>query len=225
MPQNEDWVPQGNKEFKDFSDIFCKLANENQEEWNLDEENVEAMMALQGTYVPLYVISSDEDSRSKNDNAKTLKAKVALEAAIRAMGIDEMKNSEYMSDTDRDSVGVHNNAGTDTPAPIEKTSPVIQANKKGNLGLEVIYHPVGSPKSNALPDGQFAVVVKFGFYVIGGTIPTEKQCTQIEILGKSPANITFDAENYGMAFVGYARYMNTRKEMGTTATTFYGVVS
>ena len=225
MAKDKDWIPSNMEEFRNFADNFCYEANTNKVPWVLDADDVLALLAFKVIFNPLEDITKVKTSRTSEDIERTDGARVGYEKMIRHIGINQMKNNPNMTNDERTACGVHNDSGTDTPAPIENTSPVIQAANKGSLGLEIRYSPAGTSASNALPDGQFAVVVKFGFYKKGDPVPTEKQCTQSEILGKSPAHVTFDADNFGMLYVGFARYLNTRKELGTVATAFYGVVS
>ena len=225
MARSKDWIPGKNKDFNEFSDTFCTEAKANQLGWVLDSGNVKAMMNLQTSYVGYYAVTAVKKGFTELDTENTRDAKKLLKAAIRKMGIDEMKTNDNMTDEDRSSVGVHNDAGTHTPAPVETTSPVIQGSNKGTLGYQIVHSPAGTKKSHELPAGQTGIVTKIGFYKQGATMPAEKQCTQMDFLGKSPANITFDADYFGYLFIGFARYINSRKQLGTVATTFYGVVS
>lgn len=225
MGKTEDWVPSNMEEFKKFGDKFTNKANTNRTAWNLNSDDVDELVLLRDAFNPLEEVSSDKVKRNTLDVEKTDDARLPYEKLIRKIGINQMKGNDLMSNDQRTDIGVHNNSNTHTQSPVEETSPVIQAENKGELGLAIRYSPVGNPKSHALPDGQEAVIVKFGFYKKGDAVPTEKQCTQTEILGKSPAFVTFDGDNKGLLFVGYARYINTRKQLGLVATTFYGVVS
>ncbi len=224
MSHRKDWIPTKNKDFKEFSDTFCTAAKANQFTWFLITNNVKALLALQVNYLKYYAVTAITKGFTGLDTANTQNAKDLLLAAIRAMGINEMKHNSKMTDENRDSVGVHNDADTHTASPIETSSPVIQTNNQGSLGMGLRYSPAGTHKSSALPDGQMAIILKFGFYKKGDTVPSEDKCTQMEIIGRSPAFVTFLAENFGMLFVGYARYLNTRKQLGLVATTFNGVV-
>ena len=224
MSHRMDWIPTKNKDFKEFSDTFCAASKANQFTWFLITDNVKALLALQVNYLKYYAVTAIKNGFTGLDTANTQNAKDLLLAAIRAMGINEMKHNSKMTDGNRDSVGVHNDADTHTAAPIETSSPVIQTSKQGSLGMGLRYSPAGNRKSSALPDGQMGIIIKFGFYKIGNTVPSEKQCTQVEIIGRSPAFITFSDLNFGILFVGYARYLNTRKQLGLVATTFNGVV-
>ena len=224
MGRIKDWIPTTNTGFKEFQDTFCTSANTNQAAWILDTDNVIRLMELQKIYLQCYAVTAVKKGFTGIDTANTKSAKKALKAAVRKMGIDEMKTNANMSNEERDSVGVHNDAGTHTHSPVETTSPVIQSANKGSLGLEMRYSPVGNPKSHELPEGQIGVIVKFGFYKKGDPIPSEKQCTQTVILSKSPAAVTFDSDDFGSLFIGFARYINTRKQLGTVATTFTGGV-
>ena len=225
MANNKDWIPAKNILFKEFQDTFCAGADNNQVAWVLDPVNVTNLLGLQKKYLIFYAITAVKNGFTGVDEANTASAKKALKKALRTMGIDEMKTNANMTDEDRLSVGVHNDAGTHTAAAIETTSPVMQGSNKGSLGYEFIYSPVGNNKSHELPAGQAGIVTKIGFYKQGGTVPTEKQCTQMDFLGKSPAHITFDSDYFSYLFIGFARYINTRKQLGTVATTFTGVVS
>ena len=224
MAHRKDWIPRKNIDFKEFSNTFCTIAKKNQIAWILITANVKALLALQATYLKYYAVTAIAGSFTGLDTENTQKAKDLLVAAIRKMGIHEMKRNGNMTNENRSSVGVHNDTGTNTPSPVEETSPVIQSNNKGHLGLQMLYSPVGNKDSNALPKGQIAIIAKFGFYNIGESVPKENECSEIEIIGKSPAHVVFDAKYYGMLFVGYARYLNSCKKIGKVATTFYGGV-
>jgi len=225
MSSSKDWVPDGINEFKTFGDIFCTQASANKTAWALDTAKVTAMLTQQGTFNGYYDISKDHQTRSSVDTNNTNNARVPYEQSIRDIGQHEMKFNSLMTDTEREACGVPNNAGTHTPASIETTSPVIQYASAGRLGGKITFAPAGSGTSGAKPEGQQGVRIKIGFYKQGDAVPTEDQCTQTEIVSNSPASIVFADSNYGMLFVGYARYFNTRKQMGTVATQFFGIVS
>ena len=225
MARSKDWIPAKNLLFKEFQDTFCAGADDNQAGWVLDPGKVTILLKLQKTYLGFYAITAVKNGFTGLDEANTASAKKALKKAVRTMGIDEMKTNANMTDEDRMSVGVHNDSGTHTAAPIEKTSPVIQGSNKGSLGYQIIHSSAGSIKSHELPAGQIGIITKIGFYKKGDTVPTEDLCTQMDILGKSPAMITFNGTNFGLLFIGFARYINSRKQLGLVATTFTGVVS
>jgi hypothetical protein len=56
-------------------------------------------------------------------------------------------------------------------------------------------------------------------------IPVEIDCSLTLIFGESFSKIVFEAKRLGKHFVGYARYVNTRKKVGKSATQFFGIVS
>jgi len=225
MSDSKDWIPDGINEFKTFGDTFCTLASTNKTTWGLDTQKVADLLTQQTKFNGYYDISKDHKSRSTVDVENTNDARVPYEQSIRNIGQHEMKYNTLMTDTERTACGVHIDSGTHTPAPIETTSPVIQYAPAGRLGGKVTFAPVGSGYSGAKPEGQQGVRIKIGFYKQGDTVPTEDLCPQTEIVSNSPASIVFSNDYYGMMFVGYARYFNTRKQLATVSTQFFGVVA
>ena len=225
MSAEKDWVPQNMNEFKTFGDTFSTQANTNQTKWGLETDKVTALLGQQTKFNGFYEISKNAKTRSQIDVDNTNKARVPYEQSIRDIGQHEMKHNSLMTDAEREACGVPIDSGTHTPAPVETTSPVIQYATAGRLGGKITFTPAGGSHSGAKPAGQQGVRIKIGFYKQGDAIPTEDNCTQTEIVSNSPASIVFADDKYGMLFVGYARYFNTRKQLGTVATQFFGIVA
>ncbi len=220
MEHSEDWVPHGLPEFKIFGDNFCTQVTANKTAWGLDVTDATALILEQTTFNDDYSISSVKSSRTLLDVQATNEARAPYEARIRKMGIP-MKTNPLMTNLNRTACGVVNDSDSHTLSPIASVSPPVQYERSGDLGGELVFgEPVGGE-----PEGQDGVSVTFGFYAIGTTAPTEANCTQTVLFRKKHGNVVFSDTHFGMAFVAFARYFNTRLDLGTVATKFEGVVS
>ena len=222
MKKQKDWVPKGVAAFFVFSNIFSAKANAKQVDWKLVTDNVTALMKLRGIYVGFYTISSNKRNCTPTDTQNTRDARVPYMAALRTMGIKEMKFNVNMEDVDRSSCGVVNNSGTNTPATIANVSPVVTKKVLSDLNMKLIFT---DPQTTPALTGQHEVLIKIGFYAVDKPIPAEAECILSMVMNTKSGVITFDPSKKGMLFVGYVRYINTRKQVGTAATTFSGVVS
>ncbi len=139
------------------------------------------------------------------------------------MGIHEMKTNTNMTDEDRNLCGVVNDSGTYTLSPVADVAPFVQYLRTGMLGgMMTFIDPVS--ELGGKPNGQDGVVVTFGFYVPGGVVPAEEDCTQTIIGSRRKRGVIFKSTNMNKSFVGYARYKNTRNILGTIAFQFFGTV-
>ena len=220
MPHRDDWIPAGLPDFKIFADTFCAEVATNKTAWELDSEDATAIVLEHKTFNDDYAISSVKDNHTSLETKATNDARDPLEARIRKMGIP-MKTNPKMTDVERKACGVVNNSGTHTLSPVAEVAPPVQYERAGNLGGNMAFGiPVGGE-----PAGQDGITVTFGFYAIGTTPPKEADCTQTIMYKTNSGHVVFSDTHFGMAFVAFARYFNTRAVLGTVATKFDGIVS
>ncbi len=221
MAGDDDWIPGPMDEFRKFADKFYSKAFANKLVWHLIPTPINDMMALVSTFDDFHDISKYKASRTPTDTANTIKARGFLEAAIRTMGIEEMKHNTFMTDADREDIGVTIDSTTRTKSTASETSPQALAKKLGELGAKWMFTP------KALPEGQQSIVVKIGFYLNTkeSPEPVEEDCTQTNFFSKEPNTFVFPASKKTMYYVAYIRYLSTNKELGLVATVVYGVVN
>ena len=219
-----DWIPQPMDEFRIFADNFHDESDTNQLAWHLIALKVTNLGTLIGTFDAFHDISKHHASRKPTDTSNTEDARVPLEKLIREIGQYEMKHNDFMTNENRTNCGVPNDTGEKHVAPVASGSPSITNKNIARLVDEITYTTSETTHAHAKPDGQQGLKVRFGFYEKGAAIPTEEECTQTELLGDSPSDVVFKEANFGMLYVGYARWFNTRKKMGLAATQFFGVV-
>ena len=220
MSHSEDWVPAPINEFIIFSDKFSTEVVTHGVAWGVNIDDSTELVKEKKTLKDNYAISVVTRQHNSLDIQRTNEARVPYEARIRKMGM-AMKTNTLMTDLDCSSCGVVNDSTTKTQSPIADVSPVVQYERSGNLGGEVVFSDPAAGK----PIGQDGVSVSFGFYVINATPPTEAECTKTVLITKKHGKIVFEESRNGMAFVAYARYINTRLVLGTVATKFGGIVS
>ncbi len=220
MSYSKDWVPEGISEFKDFADNFGEEVATNKTAWGLEVTDTTALALELKTFDDDYAISSVKNNHTSLEIKATQDARAPLEARIRKMGIP-MKTNAKMTDIDRKSCGVVNDSGTHTLSPIADIAPPVHYERAGDLGANLDF---GIP-TGGIPEGQDGVSVTIGFYVIGAKAPTEAECTQTIMYKTKHGHVVFSDTHFGMAFVGFARYYNTRAVLGTIATKFGGIVS
>ena len=223
MPHSVDWIPAPIADFKVFADNFVSEADANKTDWGLDVIEVGHLVTEKVTFNADYAISSVKNKHTGLDTDATIMARAPYEARIRKMGMF-MKTNTKMTNLERSACGVRNDSGSHTSAPVAGSSPTVQYTSAGRLGGHVTFlDPLAS--LGGRPVGQDGISVTFGFYTIGGTEPTEDECTKTVMFTKLSGGVVFTESHYGQAFVAYARYYNTRAELGTVATKFNGIVS
>ncbi len=220
MSYSKDWVPEGLPDFKIFADTFCSEVATNKTAWGLDVTDAAAIVGEHTTFNDDYAISSVKDNHTSLEIKATNDARKPLEARIRKMGIP-MKTNGLMTDVNRTACGVHNDSDSHTLSPVAIVAPSVQYERSGNLGGTMVFGtPVGGE-----PAGQDGITVTFGFYAIGTTPPKEADCTQTIMYKTNSGHVVFSDTHFGMAFIAFARYFNTRAVLGTVATKFDGIVS
>ena len=220
MDHSEDWVPAPINEFITFSDKFCSEVLAHGVAWGVNIDDSTEIAKEQKTFKDNHVISSVPRQHSSLDIQKTNESRVPFEARIRTIGI-AMKTNSKMTNLERSACGVVNDSTSNTQSPIADVSPVVQYERFGNLGGEMVFSDPAAGK----PAGQDGVSVSFGFFVIGATPPIEAECTKTVLFTKKHGKVVFEESRIGMAFVAYVRYINTRMVLGTVATKFGGIVS
>lgn len=220
MSNKKDWIPEPIAEFKAFGDNFCSEVTTNHIAWGLDATDSSELIVEQTTFNTDYAISSVKNKHTSLDTQATNDARAPYEARIRKIGIP-MKTSGKMTDVERTACGVVNDSDAHVMSPIALVSPPVQFERTGELALELAF---GIPTAGK-PVGQEGVSVVFGFYPVGGTPPAEANCTKTVLIKKKKGGVIFSDANMGMAFVGFARYFNTRLDVGRVATRFTGIVS
>lgn len=224
MSSNGDWIPRPHPEYRVFGDNLCKRANANKTIWDLDVDAVAALIELQLKYNAYETISSGKDTHTSIDVDNTNRARIPYEAAMREMGQGEMKYNKKMNDGERTACGVVNDSTARTNAAVCNVSPVVKITQLGDFNKKLTFINPG-PDPGAWPEGQDCVSVKIGKHKIGDPVPKEGECTLTNLYSKLANGIVFSADDAGLQFVGYARYVNTRKEVGTAATKFSGTIS
>ncbi len=224
MSSNGDWIPRPHPDYRRFGDNFCLRLNANKTIWGIDPALVAALIVLQIIYNAYETISSGKDTHTSIDIDNTNRARIPYEAAMREMGQGEMKLNKKMNDGERTACGVVNDSTARTIAAICNVSPVVKITQLGELNKKLTFINPG-PDAGAWPDGQDCVSVKIGKHKNGDPVPKEADCTLTNLYSKLANGIVFSADDAGMQFVGYARYVNTRKDVGTAATKFSGTIS
>ena len=126
-----------------------------------------------------------------------------------------------MTVVERKACGVHNDSDTHTQSPVAEVALPVRYERAGNMVDKMIFGiPVGGE-----PAGQDGISVTFGFYVIGTLPPKEANCTQTIMYKTKGGHVVFSDTHFGMAFIAFARYFNTRAVLGKLATNFDGIVS
>jgi len=222
MVKNKGWIPLGILLFYNFSKNFVDKAVANQLAWKLVTGNVTTLLALQKIYLDFYKISANKRNCTPTDTQNTREARKIFIKALRTMGISEMKFNDNMTDAERTSCGVVNNSKSRTVAVVANVSPIVAKKGLSDLNMKLSFT---APQTIPAITGQNEVIINVGFYAIGDPIPTEAECKLSLVMNTKSGVITFDPSKKGMQFVGYARFINTRKQVGTAATTFSGVVS
>lgn len=220
MSDKKDWIPRGLADFKVFADTFCAEVAANKTAWGLDATDAAAIVGEHTTFNNDYALSSVRNNHTALQTQATQDARAPLEARIRKMGIP-MKTNSLMTDVDRTACGVHNDSDAHTLSPVANVAPPVLYERAGDLGGNMAF---GIPTGGE-PAGQDGVSVTFGFYAIGTTAPKEADCTQTIMFKTKHGHVVFSDTHFGMAFVAFARYYNTRAVLGTVATKFEGIVS
>jgi|ERR1035437_2396968 hypothetical protein len=225
MAKKKDWIPRTVPGFDKFQGIFCLGVHTNVVAWKITATKDAALQALNVIYVAFYLITKNKATATADDFLNTKVARKNLKAAIRTLTAQEIKNNTNMTDINRKDIGVPNAPAAKEKAPVSLVAPSVSYKSVSSL----IGFYKFTPK--AKPDGQDSYQIKTGFYVLTvppglpTPIPTEKQCTQTDIIGKASDPIEYDVENKGMQFVSYIRYRNTDKKLGKAVTIYYGTVS
>jgi hypothetical protein len=219
MASGKDWIPKGVKEFDDFQTTFCLGVNTNVVSWHITTSKNTTLQELNVIYADFYAISKEKATAKPIDYDNTDEARVNLKANIRLITKQEIKNNSNMTDTERTSIGVPNEAKAPVDAPVATVAPAI--------GYQGVARLVGkytfTPKKK--PAGQGGYRIRTGFYKAGDPVPTEDQCTQSDVITGESDLILYNVVNLGMQFVSYTRYVNTAKKVGLVATVFNGIVS
>ncbi len=224
MSRSKDWIPNSYKAFAPFLNNFKTRATANAVDWKLNAGSVTTLGTETTDFNTYYAISVEKKTRTANDVANTKKAFKSSKDTMRGIGIGQMKTNLSMTDEDRTLCGVVNNSGTHTGSPVANVSPTIQFTHTGTLGGWIIF--IDPPASlGGKPVGQNGYYVSFGFYAPGSAVPAEADCTQVLIFTKQAGGVIFAPGSMSKSFVGYARYKNTRDELGGVATQFFGTVS
>ncbi len=224
MAKKKDWIPNSYELFAPFLNNFNTRATTNVLAWKLNAGSVTTLGTETTDFNTYYAISVEKKTRSSNDVANTKRAYKLAKGTLRGIGIGQMKTNLSMTNEQRTLCGVVNNSGTHTGSPVANVSPTIQFTHTGTLGGWIIFL---NPQ-NALggkPVGQNGYYVSFGFYAPGAAVPAEAECTQVLIFTKQAGGVIFAPGSMSKSFVGYARYKNTRDELGGVATQFFGTVS
>jgi len=220
MNEENDWVPRPIDKFIIFSDNFCKQVVTHGKDWGTDTDDSGLLITEQKTFKDNHAISSVPQQHTTLDTQKTNNSRKPFEERIRKVGMT-MKTNTKMSDDERTACGVVNDSTMHSLSPVATVSPVVEYERAGNLAGEMLFSDPVAGK----PDGQNGITVTFGFYVIGSTPPTEANCTQTIMFKKKHGIVVFDQSHFGMAFVAFARYFNTRLIVGSISTKFGGIVS
>jgi hypothetical protein len=181
------------------------------------------LVTEKGDFHIKYGISSIKKKHTTLDTDATNEVRAVYEARIRKMGM-VMKTNTKMTNIERSACGVVNDSTSHSSVQQALVSPTVQYAGAGRLGGHLTFlDPLVS--LGGRPDGQDGVSVTFGFYPVGGSEPTEEDCTKTVLFTRLNGNVVFSEAQYGKAFVGFARYYDTRGELGSVATKFNGIVT
>ncbi len=219
MAGNRDWMPKKIKYFDDFQEHFCAEVNENKIAWNISAEKCEILLEKQAVYGGYYLITKLKVRSNPKDYVNTRVARMDLKAYIRRITREEIKNNSNILNIERKDIGVPNEAREKVKSRVSIVAPGVKYRSVDTLIGFYGFTPRKKPK------GQGSYQIKTGFYRLGKAIPKEKDCTQFDNISRASQPILYDAENFGMLFVSYTRYLSTRSKVGRGVTRYLGVVS
>ncbi len=216
---NKDWIPIAVEAFDTFQTTFCSEIGANISAWHITTGKNTILQGLHTTYAAYYAISKLTATARQIDYDNTETARVALIAYIRKITKEEVKNNTLIPDENRTEIGVPNAPKSKTKSVASEVAPAVGYTNKATLVGKYKFTP------RKKPVGQASFRIKTGFYLLGGPIPTEKQCTQTDVINSGKDVIVYDAENLGMSFVSYTRYLTGDKKLGKAATRYLGIIS
>ena len=129
-----------------------------------------------------------------------------------------------VNDGERTACGVVNDSAAHVLSPRATISPVVKVTQLGTLNKKFVLINPG-PDAGAWPPGQDSAIMKLGKHKFGDPVPTEALCTETYLFSKIANVVVFAEIDTALCYVGYVRYVNTRKEIGTAATKTTGVIS
>lgn len=217
-----DYIPQNDASFDIWQDNLVTLVGENIATWGISSEDFATVTESQAVWATAYVAASVHQTRTPAEVRAKDDARDDYEPKLRAFVAAWLAYNNKLSNSDRESLGLHVKSGTHTPVAVPTSTPVGIVDFSVRLQHSICYTDSDNG-SKAKPKGVKACEV---WSKIGGDAP--KDASELTFVGdcsKNPFVISYEGSLVGTTVVYWLRWVNTRNKTGPWSSPISGMIA
>jgi hypothetical protein len=212
MPANNDYIPQSDAEFNDWSLNFSAKLTASPGTYGLVAADAVAVAASLAVWSPAYAAATAPASRTPVTIAAKTSARAALTALARPLAVKVSLNPS-VSSANKIALGVTARSGVRTPITAPTVSPALTLLSATPGQLNISYADPSTPDTKAVPDG-CAGVELFVAFGNGQSLPVTS-ASYVGRATKTPTSVSTAGQS-GKTVTLYGRFV-TRSGSGGKA--------
>jgi hypothetical protein len=186
-----------------WSDNFIAVVNLHKTGWNIAQERVAEMQALQAEAADLHekcqtAAGSPEDTRRKNEKIALLKQK---EEHL----VGQLQVADFMTDDFRQELGITIKDTRPNPRPEPQTEPEMKAELKPPRAVELLYKAPGAKRWGTKDADAVSVEVRWA--VLGHAPESIEELTHSAFATSGAVRLEFDLADRGKTVYYMARWL------------------
>ena len=217
-----DFIPRNDASFDIWQSNLVTIVGTNLTVWGISSDDYAIVTTAQAAWTPAYAVASVRQTRTPADVRAKDDARADYEPKLRTFVAANLANNSKVSDSDRESMGLHVKSGTRTPSAVPTTYPVGTIDFATRL-QHSIYYTDSATGNQAKPKGVKACEV---WSKIGGDAP--KDASELAFVGdcsKNPFVVAYEGSQAGTTVVYWLRWINTRNKPGPWSSPISGMIA
>jgi hypothetical protein len=207
-----DFLPRKDNEFQVWANNFVTYLGQIYTQIQFPGDVYQNLNTLYTDFAQKLQIAESPTTRTKAAIQEKIDSRHILEQALRRAIREYLTNNHFLTDPDRDNLGLPIHKTTRTPAPIATTYPEFEVDSGTIRRLIIHYHDQGSGKSKAKPVGQHGVEIRWLISEVPIIDITDLKNSSFDT--RTPFTLEFEGHDRGKMVYFCLRWENTRGEKG-----------
>ncbi len=205
-----DYIPKAHDAFFVWQGNFYSRANEKLSSFKIDPEKFKPVTAAKSKYEQAFNRASNPEGANSSDRVERDERETEYKTVIRQFVNENIRFNSNVSDYDRTYLGLTVADGSQTPAPVPATHPVLKIDISQPQQHTILIQDEAS-SSKAKPAGVMQCEI---WFKVSQEVPTEDEMAYAGSSSKATFVVKYKDTQSGLRAYYKARWVNTRGEQG-----------
>ncbi|MDR2887318.1 MAG: hypothetical protein LBV26_04850 [Bacteroidales bacterium] len=206
-----DYIPRPNAVFNDWQNNMFGIISEKREQWKIGEAVFARLAGLRSQWNSAYALASNRHNRTEANVTAKNEALAAYKKELRMFVKSHLAFSEYVTDAERDSMGLTLRSPSRTAAQAPTTAPVAEIDFSTRL-RHIIHFRDSNATGRAKPGKVHGCEI---WSKAGGQQPeSEAEMTYLGVDTCTPFTVSYQGGQQGQTAYYMLRWVSTRGQHG-----------